>query len=206
MKAINDVVFKWLRHRKRVKDLKTKTDHLLNVLEQNDKITRAMILAMSAVFRARVIDRSAQLSKAINYADKMSKERIGLIFELLAAIQSKMIQEKGALDQKLEALEIKENASVTHWDKSLLAMDIWMTTIGNGYTRHINKKVLKIWVLLDDASNELKQAILSLRELEDTVNDLSPAQADMYGSLNDEQWLSLCAYRPKFAKDALKTD
>ncbi|PID42186.1 MAG: hypothetical protein CSB48_11705 [Proteobacteria bacterium] len=200
MKAINDVVFKWLRHRKRVKDLKAKTGHLLDILERNDRVTRAMILAMSAVFRARVIDRSSQLSKALNYSDKMSKERIGLIFELLLAIQSKMIQEKSALDQKLEALEIKENASVTHWDKSLLGMDIWMVTIGSGYTSRIGSKVLKVWTLLDDASNELDQAIPLLRELEDTVNDLSPATADMYGSLTDDQWVSLCAYRPGLFK------
>ncbi len=205
MKALNDIIFKWLRHRKRVKDLIEKSENLLKVLSENDRVTRAMILAMSAVYRNRVIDRSAQLSKALNYTEKMSKERIGLIFELMQAIQTKMQQEKNALDQKLEALEVRENAKVTHWRKSQLGMDLWMVTIGTGYTPKIQTTVNKVWQLLDESSADLDIALENLEQLQNTVNDLSPSQTEMFGDISDAQWRALCAFRPSFfnAKTAL---
>lgn len=198
MKVLNDIVFKWLRHRKRVQDLNNKSDALLRALKDTDRTTRAMVLAMSAVYRFRVIDRSAQLSKALNYSGKMSKERIGLIFELLQAIQVKTQQEKNALDQKLEALEVKENTQITHWRKSQLGMDLWMITIGTGYTPKIKEKTIKIWSLLDESASELSQAFNQLKQLQNTVNELSPTPTVMFGDITDSQWQALCSYRPAF--------
>ncbi|ARU57395.1 hypothetical protein OLMES_3356 [Oleiphilus messinensis] len=201
MQILSDWVFNWLRGRKRRKDLKMKSRHLLAKLNEVDPQTRAMILAMAAIFRKRVIDKSAQLSKALNHPDKMSKERLGLIFELLQAIQNKMIQEKSALDAKLDELNIHDQAKVTHWEKSVLGMDLWLITIGSAYHPPMQRKASSIWQLLDNASEHIESAIQSLRALESTVDQLDPGKHKMYGAIDDAQWRALCDFRPAFFND-----
>mgnify|MGYP000221099646 CR=1 FL=1 len=198
MSSINDIVFNWLRHRKRKKDMKDMCKRLLKALDDNQPITHAMILAMGIVFKQRVIDNSAQLSKALNYPEKMSSERLGLIFELLQAIQNKMNQEKQGLDQKLEYMNIHEDSTLPHWDMSLLGMDLWMVTIGSAYYPKIMKQVAEIWRQLDSSFEETEEAIKILRSLEHTVQDLSDSNKGMYGEMGDAQWLEACQYRPYF--------
>lgn len=147
------------------KDLKTKIKTLQTTLNNSDAVTQAMILAMAAVFKKRVIDNSAQLSKALNYPHKMSKERLGLIFELLQAIQSKMIQEKQGLDKKLDYMNIQDQSRIPHWDKSVLGMDLWMVTIGSAYYPKIQPAAVKIWKTLDVASEKTQRLSINFASL-----------------------------------------
>lgn len=192
------MVFNWLRARKRKNDLKTITKDLLKQLQDNSPVTQAMVFAMGIVFKKRVIDNSAQLSKALNYPNKMSKERIGLIFELLQAIQKKMDQEKQGLDKKLEYMNIHEDCEIPHWDMSLLGMNLWMITIGTAYYPKIKTDVEEIWRMISSASENMPEAIDTLRKLEDTVQDLSDNQSSMYGEMSDQEWLQECGFRPDF--------
>jgi hypothetical protein len=198
MSYLDDLVFNWLRARKRKKDLKTKIKTLQTTLNNSDAVTQAMILAMAAVFKKRVIDNSAQLSKALNYPHKMSKERLGLIFELLQAIQSKMIQEKQGLDKKLDYMNIQDQSRIPHWDKSVLGMDLWMVTIGSAYYPKIQPAAVKIWKTLDVASEKNPEAINKLRQLDHSVQDISESDKSMFGNMNDAQWLEECQFRPEY--------
>lgn len=198
MSYLDDLVFNWLRARKRKKDLKTKIKSLQTTLDQSDAVTQAMILAMAAVFKKRVIDNSAQLSKALNYPHKMSQERLGLIFELLQAIQSKIVQEKHGLDQKLDYMDIKDQSAVPHWDKSLLGMDLWMITIGSAYYPKIRPAAIKIWGIMEHASKLNVEAINKLRQLDHSVQDIADTHKSMFGNMDDEQWLEECRFRPDF--------
>lgn len=194
MRSFSEVFEDWSRKRQVKKTNRQKTEMLLTFLTSADPDQKATLLAMATVFRSSVIDRSEQLSDTLyNPMQSVDKKR-RLIFELLQAVQNKMLDEMKTVKSQLKKLQLTPDSQPQeHWELSILGMDLWLITLGATIDNKQLPHLKNIWQQLDSASNRLPETISRLRLLEEAGHDPSHT---MYGDIDDKTWLEKSHYRP----------
>ncbi len=194
MSVFSEIFDSWSRRRQVKKTNRLKTQKLLDFLTQADKEQKATLLAMATVFRSRVIDRSNQLSETLYNPAQSSDKKRRLIFELLQAVQNKMQSEMKTVKSQLKKLQLTpESQPQQHWELSILGMDLWLITLGATIDNKQLSNIKQIWLLLDQAADELPHTIARLRSLEEAGHDASHT---MFGDIDDQTWLEKSDYRP----------
>lgn len=183
----------WRRNRLARKQNAQKLHELITFVEAASATTKAELLALATIYRMRVIDRSEQLSDTFYHPHNSVLKKRRLIFELLQAVQHKMLSEFRTVRQSLAKMQGKETEGAKkHWDLSLRSTDLWLVTLGASLDPKSQAATIHLWQLLDQSADHLPPAIAHLRQLEamGENGDL------MYGDVDDDHWQAETRYRP----------
>ncbi|MCP5169577.1 MAG: hypothetical protein H6999_07460 [Hahellaceae bacterium] len=187
----------WQRDRHARQRNQAKTTALLAALNDLPVEQQAGILALATVFRHKVIDRSQQLSDVIYSPEHNSPKKLRLVFELLEAIQERMQTEMQNVQKHLHDIPLIANQSPqAHWIHTMQSMDLWLITLGAALDKRQQPYAQQVWQILDASCSKLTTAIAALRDLEKA----SATKNEMYGDINDDDWIAMCAYRPDWLK------
>ena len=167
-------------------------------LEARTKVSRAMVLAMSAVFRNMFVNEGFP-ANLFNSPFDYSRTDLSKFYNMVEAVRNNSTHTLNQTKTMMKKFGIEmPDYSIRHVKTTNKAIEIWMGTVGIGLVPERRDDMRAVWVLLNDSSSELPNAIAMLNKIEmDTLLMLDSSDRGMFAGIVSEDWISSCSYVPK---------